>query len=81
MILDKYNWKTKMYECYIVPNTWNVKLYSENMEEIVNCPHCGIEFKYGEGYTSREIHTGMGMGYSVCESCYTKERKREFEGE
>lgn len=29
--------------------------------------------------TSLEIHTGMGMGYSVCEKCYQDEIKRKLE--
>lgn len=78
MKLNKYNWKIKEYEEFEVPDTWNVKLVSYSMSETINCPHCGIEFKYGNGYTSREIHTEMGMGFSVCESCHKKEYEREF---
>ena len=34
--------------------------------------------EYGDGYTSRTIHTINGFGYVVCEDCYDKERKEEL---
>ena len=37
---------------------------------------CGKELKYGDTYTSLEIHTAMGFGYGVCEDCYEFEWKR-----
>jgi len=43
------------------------------MDKIVNCANCGKELKFGECYTSKTIHTEIGMGYGVCEECYNKE--------
>jgi len=76
MILNKWNYKKHIYEPYEIPDEWNCKTYSTDMEEIINCPHCGKEIKYGNTYTSKEIHTEMGFGYGVCEDCYNKEWER-----
>ena len=70
MRLIKWNNKTKEYEPYEVPNDWNVKTYCEDMSAIVNCACCGKRLPFGKCYTSREIHTGLGFGYAVCENCY-----------
>lgn len=78
MILKKWNYKKHIYEDYEVPDDWNYKTYSDNMYEIVNCPHCGGRLLYGEGYTSMQIHTGLGLGFCVCEECYQKKMERRF---
>lgn len=77
MLLKKWNWKTREYDPYEIPDDWNVKTYSNDMDEIVNCPHCGRKVEYGDTYTSREIHTEHGFGYSVCGACYKREWERE----
>lgn len=76
MKLRKWNYETHEYEPIEVPDEWNIPLYPDDMEEIVNCPHCGKELPYGETYTSKEIHNWVGLGYGVCEECYEKEWKR-----
>ena len=76
MELRKWNYETHEYEPIEVPDEWNVSLYTENMDEIVNCPHCGKELRFGETYTSKEIHNWVGFGYGVCEECYEEEWKR-----
>ena len=75
MMLRKWNNNKKIYEPYQVPNTWKVSLYEIDMDKIVNCANCGKELKFGECYTSKTIHTEIGMGYGVCEECYNKEEK------
>ncbi len=77
MLLKKWNWKTREYDPYEIPDDWNVKTYSHDMDEIVNCPHCGRKVEFGDTYTSREIHTEHGFGYSVCGDCYAREWERE----
>lgn len=72
-MMQKWNYEKRDYEPYKVPDSWNVKTYTD-MDEIVNCPHCGKELRFGDTYTSHEIHTEHGIGYGVCEDCY-------FEGE
>lgn len=81
MILNKWNNKTHEYEPYKIPDNWNCKTFSLNMNEIVNCPHCGKALEYGNTYTSKEIHTDIGFGYGVCEECYEEEweRRRKYE--
>lgn len=80
MKLNKWNYETKSYDTIEVPNEWNCLVMSDNMEDILNCPHCGREIKYQDGYTSLEIHTPMGIGYIVCHECYFKgEVKRRLE--
>lgn len=70
MKVIKWNNTKKAYEPYEVPDEWYIKTYCEDMNEMVNCPHCGKLLPFGECYTSREIHTGLGFGYAVCEECY-----------
>ena len=78
MILQKWNWDKREYEDYEVPKDWVCKCYSDDMSEIVNCPHCGKQIRFGDCYTSMEIHTKSGFGYSVCENCYENEWKRRM---
>ena len=76
--MKKWNFKTLEYEEYTVPADWKVKTFSTDMEEKVNCIACGKFMEYGDGYTSRTIHTKNGFGYVVCENCYEKEREEEL---
>lgn len=76
MILKKWNYQKRNYENYEVPDNWNCKISSEDLETIINCVHCGKQLKYGDSYNSMEIHTLYGFGYGVCEKCYAKEWER-----
>ena len=74
MLLQKWNYEKHKYEPHIVPDDWNCQSFSDNMKEIINCPHCGKKLEFGDAYTSLEIHTQVcGFGYGVCEECYEKE--------
>lgn len=77
MKAGKWNHKTREYDYYETPEEWHTPLYTDNMEEIVNCAQCGREIAYGDCYTSREIHNGYGFGYPVCEDCLKEEWERE----
>ncbi len=70
---QKFNEKEQKYEDYIIPDEWNVPLCTDNMEEIINCCQCGKEIRYGDGYTSMQVHNPLGLGYTVCEECHLKE--------
>lgn len=61
---------------------YNTKLhkYEEDMEKIVPCAQCGRLHKYGEMYTSREVHTAYGFGFAVCRECYDGEMDRFLAG-
>ena len=76
--MQKWNYETHEYEKYEVPEDWKCCLYSSDMERKVNCPGCGKEMMYGEGYTSWEIHNHMGFGYVVCSECHEEEKKRRL---
>lgn len=77
--IQRWNYDKQAYELYMIPSTWSVKSYSNDMDEIVNCAHCGRPVTYGSCYTSKEIHTPHGFGYAVCGECYDMERAREEE--
>ena len=57
---------------------YNTKLhkYEDDMEKMVPCAQCGRIFRFGEMYTSREVHTAYGFGYAVCAECYDGETDR-----
>ena len=74
----KWNFKAREYEPYSVPTEWKCKTFSSDMDEIVNCPHCGMRMKFGDCYTSRQIHTEYGIGYAVCSACYDKELHEDW---
>lgn len=76
VVVDKWNYEKRAYEPYMIPDEWYTPLFTDNMDEIVNCAACGRELKFGDCYTSKEIHTGIGLGYNVCGSCYEKEWER-----
>lgn len=76
MKLRKWNVSLHKYEEIEIPDNWNCKSYSNDMNEIVTCPQCGKKLKFGETYTSLEIHTNIGFGYGVCQECYDKEWER-----
>ena len=80
-ILHKWDYKTHEYKTIAVPEKWNCKLHTNNMVEIVNCPHCGKELPFGKTFTSLEIHNALGMGYAVCKGCHREELKRKMESQ
>ena len=80
-ILHKWDYDLHKYLLKEVPMDWNCKTYSADMEEIINCPHCGCELKIGDSFTSLEFHEQCcGFGYAVCQKCYGEEwlRKKEY---
>lgn len=72
----KWDYATHSYYDCIFPKDWNVKLYCESFDEIISCAGCGKKLCYGDCYTSKEIHNSIGLGYPVCEECYSKEIER-----
>ena len=78
MVIGRWNYQKKDYEPYRIPDDWKISVYCSDMDELINCPHCGKEITFGEGYTSREIRNHMGFGYSVCRDCYEEEWEREL---
>ena len=78
MKLKKWNYEKHVYEAYEIPDEWRVSVYETDMDMLVNCCQCGKEIKFGETYTSQEVHTNMGFGFVVCEECHECEMKRRF---
>lgn len=86
IVLQKWNYDTKKYQTVLYSDKINGDnlhfiLFTEDMDEKVNCPHCLKKIRYGEGYTSLEFHNSHGLGFPVCEECYNKEweRRRKYE--
>ena len=78
MTLKRWNWRKRKYENYDVPDSWCVKTFVNDLDTVVNCAHCGNGVPFGITYTSMEIHTGIGIGYAVCDECHEKELNRRF---
>lgn len=75
--MERYNPKTKKYEPYEVPENWNTPLYTDNMDELINCARCGKLISFGLCYTSKQIHNHLGFGYGVCPRCFDQEWREE----
>lgn len=82
-VLNRWNYEYHTY--FTIPLTsrvpLNIKTYSEDMDEIVNCCQCLKEIRFGDTYTSKEVHTDLGIGFAVCPECYEEEweRKKYYE--
>lgn len=74
MIYRKWNYKTHSYDDYNIKK--RLVLLTDDMDELVPCCQCLKMVKYGETYTSLEVHNRSGLGYPVCSKCYAKERER-----
>lgn len=77
--IAKWNFKTHEYEPYTPNPQWKIKLYSNDMNEAINCTSCGKDMLYGDTFTSRQLHNHIGLGYPVCRDCYDHEWKLERE--
>lgn len=77
-IAGKWNYETKAYDPYSVPESWHTVQYSEDANAFVNCACCGKLLPYGKTYSSMEIHDEFGFGFSVCCACHEAELKRRL---
>lgn len=69
----RWDFMEKRYFPYIVPSDWKVTVFETHMNSVVNCAQCGKKITYGSGYTSKQIHNSMGMGFIVCPACHELE--------
>lgn len=76
--LQKWDYEQHKYLPYFVPADWKISLLLQDMDELINCCQCGEEVKFGDTYTSKEIHTESGFGYCVCEKCNESEMIRKY---
>lgn len=67
----KWNVNTNEYDIYRLP--LKASAYESDLHAIIACARCDKELSYGDSYTSRHIHTEMGLGYMVCYECYKLE--------
>lgn len=67
--MKRWDFKTRKYTDYEVPDDWYTPLIEIDMETFVNCASCGLEVMVGLMYTSWQIHSDQGLGYLVCEGC------------
>lgn len=76
-MIQKWNPAKRKYEPYQPPAGY-ITLFETDMDKPISCAGCGKQITFGEGYSSLQIQNGMGMGYSVCESCHDAELKEEL---
>ena len=77
----KWDFINHVYEPYDIPDHYNTPLYTNDMEEVVNCAGGGTRIKYGQCYTSMTIHNHAGLVYPVGDECYQKEWRIRTRGE
>ena len=67
---------------YVLPeDVLKCSLAESDMNKVIACAGCGESVKYGSAYTSLEIHTETGIGFSVCENCHAGEIERAKDAE
>jgi hypothetical protein len=79
-VLKRYRPNNIEGEIHTIPDDWVVKVYSDSVDDKINCANCGTELRYGDAYTSLEIQSRKGFGYCVCKDCYDKEWSRQMGG-
>ena len=79
--IRKFNWKTREYEKYDVPEGANIALIRNDMESPIQCAGCFKSLKYGTSYASQELHNSIGLAYCVCAECHEKELMRRLRKE
>lgn len=55
------------------------QVYTDNMDEIIECPHCRKKIRYGDGYSSHRYYFGESSTFAMfeCEECYFERGKEE----
>lgn len=71
--IRRWNYETHSYDPFTTNPEWKLIIYTDDMELLVNCPSCGKVMRFGDGFTSKELHNHMGIGWSVCDDCYQGE--------
>ena len=75
--IGKWNYDTRKYDPYEVPEGIILYTYSPDLDSLTKCAGCFEDLLFGDGYTSRVLHTQYGMGYPVCTKCYEAEWEEE----
>lgn len=67
---------------YVLPEgVMKCSFGERDMDKVIACAGCGKSVKFGNAYTSLEIHTETGIGFSVCSNCHAGEIKRAEDAE
>lgn len=68
---DPYHGK---YRLYVLPeDELKCSLLEDRIDKVIACAGCGKPVAFGDAYTSLEIHTETGFGFSVCPNCHIEE--------
>lgn len=68
---------SRKYRPYVLPeDKLKCSLLEERMDKVIACAGCGKPIKFGESFTSLEIHTESGFGFMVCPMCIDQETER-----
>lgn len=70
---QKWDFEAHAYSPYLIPDGWHCPLILDDMDAMVNCASCGRQQPFGDTYTSKAIHTSMGIGYLICAACSKRE--------
>lgn len=73
-VAQKWNPYHRKYRPYVLPeDELKCSLLEDSAERIIACAGCGRPVKFGESFTSLEIHTESGFGFMVCPICLNQE--------
>lgn len=76
-VAQKWNPYHGKYRFYVLPeDELKCSLLEDSAEKIIACAGCGRSVKYGESFSSLEIHTESGFGFMVCHMCIDQETER-----
>ena len=76
-VAQKWNSYHRKYRPYVLPeDELKCSLLEDSAEKIIACAGCGRPVKFGESFTSLEIHTESGFGFMVCHMCIDQETER-----
>ena len=76
-VAQKWNSYHRKYRPYVLPeDELKCSLLEDSAEKIIACAGCGRPVKFGESFTSLEIHTELGFGFMVCHMCIDQETER-----
>lgn len=78
MTVSRWDWEKERYNTEIIPDDRKISLYSDDMDKQIQCVTCGTWVRFGDTYTSMEIHNFMGFGFMVCEECHGREMVRRY---
>lgn len=71
---QRWDNELREYKPYELPE--GAVTYCPHLSATVTCADCGKSVRYGDTYTSSEIHTSTGVGYAICETCMENEIQR-----